>query len=208
MLERFSHTEEVLPAEPGVMNSLRVTIYEHDKKIGEYIRYYPTTFNTFVPFKQRVGDEIREYALFSDNYTCTSVMRLPSCEVIAEEPPHVFGFCPVDYYVPYQDPWSIGKDLEFEGIPGTFGFVAGCIWGDDSSWKIQYLDLSEIEDGKIHRTERFGYIELPDGMSLKQAVDVSDYAVGWDNEYNEPDREPFIAISCKKSFSLDDSERN
>src|SRR5689334_5869598 len=23
-----------------------------------------------------------------------------------------------------------------------FGFVAGCIWGDDSSWKVQYLDLS------------------------------------------------------------------
>jgi hypothetical protein len=22
---------------------------------------------------------------------------------------------------------------------GRFGFVAGCIWGDDSSWKVQYL---------------------------------------------------------------------
>lgn len=27
---------------------------------------------------------------------------------------------------------------------GDFGFVWGCIWGDDSSWKVQYLDLSRI----------------------------------------------------------------
>jgi hypothetical protein len=38
--------------------------------------------------------------------------------------------------------------------------VWGCIWGDDSSWKVQYLDLSRIQDGLINRDERFGYIEL------------------------------------------------
>jgi hypothetical protein len=49
-----------------------------------------------------------------------------------------------------------------------FGFVAGCIWGDDSSWKIEFLDLSEIASGVIKRDARFGYIEMPDRMSLRQ----------------------------------------
>ena len=43
---------------------------------------------------------------------------------------------------------------------GDFGFVWGCLWGDDSSWKVQYLDLAEIQQGKIRREERFGYLRL------------------------------------------------
>jgi hypothetical protein len=43
---------------------------------------------------------------------------------------------------------------------GDFGFVWGCYWGDDSSWKVQYLDLSQVQQGVIKRQERFGYIEL------------------------------------------------
>lgn len=45
-------------------------------------------------------------------------------------------------------------------------FVWGCIWGDDSSWKVQYLDLSDVPKGEIRREERFGYVKLatsPDG---------------------------------------------
>jgi hypothetical protein len=43
---------------------------------------------------------------------------------------------------------------------GGFGFVWGCLWGDDSSWKVQYLDLSDIRHGQIRREERFGYLRL------------------------------------------------
>lgn len=43
---------------------------------------------------------------------------------------------------------------------GTFGFVWGCIWGDDSSWKVQWLDLSRVAEGVLTREERFGYVEL------------------------------------------------
>jgi hypothetical protein len=52
------------------------------------------------------------------------------------------------------------------------GFIAGCVWGDDSSWKIQYLDLSRADEGIIKREERFGYIELPSHLSLDKAVDL------------------------------------
>jgi hypothetical protein len=56
-----------------------------------------------------------------------------------------------------------------------FGFVAGCVWGDDSTWKIQYLDLSRAAEGILKRDERFGYIELPEGLKLAEAVDMTDY---------------------------------
>jgi hypothetical protein len=51
------------------------------------------------------------------------------------------------------------------------GFVAGCIWGDDSSWKIEYLDLSRADEGIIKREARFGYVELASGEDLADAID-------------------------------------
>lgn len=56
-----------------------------------------------------------------------------------------------------------------------FGFVAGCIWGDDRSWKLQYLDLSQAAGGILRREERFGYLELPDGLPLERAIDLIDF---------------------------------
>lgn len=53
-----------------------------------------------------------------------------------------------------------------------FGFVSGCIWGDDSSWKIEFLDLSKADQGILVREQRFGYIELPAELNLKQAISI------------------------------------
>ena len=76
--------------------------------------------------------------------------------------------------------WVYGPEREFgQGYviyPPEHAFVAGCIWGDDSSWKIQHIDISRIEEGIIQRDERFGYIELPPGLTLKQAILMSDFA--------------------------------
>lgn len=79
----------------------------------------------------------------------------------------------------------------------SFGFVAGCIWGDDSTWKIQYLDLSEAEKGIIKRDERFGYIMLPENQSLKDAIDMYDY--GWDKEDESAN---YIRINVMQTFDL------
>jgi hypothetical protein len=49
---------------------------------------------------------------------------------------------------------------DHEWPSGDFGFVWGCIWGDDSSWKVQYLNLSRIQHGELRRDERFGYVKL------------------------------------------------
>lgn len=53
------------------------------------------------------------------------------------------------------------------------GFVAGCVWGDDSSWKIQHLDLSKADEGIIIRSSRFGYLELPDENNLCDAIKIN-----------------------------------
>ena len=80
----------------------------------------------------------------------------------------------------------------------TFGFVAGCIWGDDSSWKIQFLDLSKAAEGKITRDERFGYIELPSGVDLKDAIDTE-----WIDDLNAPLSELRVRIALPTMFTLD-----
>ena len=153
----------------GTWPSSRIEIFERQsnpgesKKICEYERNYGP-FQTFEPFRQ--GD--REFALISLDYTGTAVLDLRSGEVIAEEKPSSAGFCPVGFYVP--DWWDLydgtcipgskfwSVDHEFRS--GEFGFVWGCVWGDDSSWKVQHLDLRKIQEGTILRDSRFGYVEL------------------------------------------------
>lgn len=78
----------------------------------------------------------------------------------------------------------------------SFGFVAGCFWGDDSSWKVQYLDLSEAESGVIKRDERFGYIELPRNLRLRDAVEMYGYG------NNSEDYSNYVRINIMQTFDL------
>ena len=146
---------EIAPAREGVWATLEVHVVraEDGVEVGSYLRNYPALFDTFHPFT-RQG---RELALYSPHYTGTRVMELPSCRDLGGEEPAPEGFCPVDYFVPDE---------------GDVGFVAGCVWGDDTSWKIQALDLSGVESGAIARDERFGLLELPEGKRLGDVVSV------------------------------------
>lgn len=137
-------------------------------RVGGYERNYRSFFRTFLPFQQ--GD--KALALYSRDYTATRVMELPSCRDIGGEEPASAGFCPVDYYVL---PASRGK----------WALVAGCVWGDDSSWKVQVLDLSRAADGVIVRSEALGYVELPEGMTLAEAANQED----WAEDYKDADPE-------------------
>ncbi|MDX2087961.1 MAG: hypothetical protein SFX73_08930, partial [Kofleriaceae bacterium] len=104
------------------------------------------------------------------NYTRTAVLDLATGTVIAEEAEDApgSGFCPVGFYVP--DWWDVRDgsiipgseywNADREWLSGDFGFVWGGYWGDDSSWKVQHLDLSQIRDGIIKRDDRFGYVAL------------------------------------------------
>ena len=81
-----------------------------------------------------------------------------------------------------------------------FGFVAGCVWGDDSSWKIQHLDLSQAHLGLLTRTPKFGYLELPEGLDLKGAIHLQGDDLG-NNEY------PTIVIDGQIHFNLATGKR-
>jgi len=162
------------PNQPGTWDSTVVEVFRRTEssvapdKISEYERNY-SLLQTFEPFRQRN----REFALISRDYMKTAVLDLASGSVIAEEGAEsgtssAAGFCPVGFYVP--DWWDVNDGSVIPGSEhwnadkewpnGDFGFVWGCQWGDDSSWKVQYLDLSQVQQGIIRRDERFGYVEL------------------------------------------------
>jgi hypothetical protein len=155
--------------QPGTWDSTIVEVFRRagrqggPEKICEYERNL-SLLQTFEPFRQ--GD--REFALISRDYTKTAVLDLRSGRVVAEESDASAGFCPVGFYVP--DWWDVndgsiipgseywGPDREWP--TGDFGFVWGCHWGDDGSWKVQYLDLGRVQQGELRREDRFGYVEL------------------------------------------------
>lgn len=51
-----------------------------------------------------------------------------------------------------------------------YGFLSGCIWGDDTSWKLRFIDFSKLGDKVLSIEERFGYFELPHSRKLRDCV--------------------------------------
>lgn len=159
------------PNAPGTWDSTLVEVHVRglagapSQRVCSYERNH-AMYATFEPFRQ--GD--RELALVSRHYTRTAVLDLRSGEIIAEESEEKprGGFCPVGFYVP--DWWDVNDDSVIPGSEswdaddewpmGNFGFVWGCVWGDDSSWKVQYLDLNRVREGILLRDDRFGYVAL------------------------------------------------
>ena len=142
----------------------------------------------FEPFRQLGADGWHDYALVSTLDSGIAVLDLESGAVVADESLGVvnralgrwgFGYAPVEFFVP--DWWDVHDGSVLPGNPlwssttdsspsGMYGFVAGCVWGDASSWKIHYLDLSRISDGVVGRDDRFGYLEIPPDAGLKDRV--------------------------------------
>ena len=212
-LSRYTTKTTKIDNGKGYWAYLNVEIFENEVKIGEYVRNYSTFYNTFYPFKQ--GD--KEYALYSKDYTSTRIMSLPDCKDLGGEESCAFGFCPTGFYVPYMDqeeddgipPDWTEKDI-YECNPvgpnGQFGFVCGCVWGDDSGgWKIQFLDLSRASEGIIKRGARFGYLEMSPSLSsaeLKDAIHIEEYSQEeWDKNVTS------IAITGTKYFTLSGDRR-
>jgi len=204
---RFRAEAVETPRRPGAWGSATVNIFDGDSHIGAYERNYPAFgAETFEPFELDGG----WYALYSRDYTATRVMSLPGCEDLGGEEPAANGFCPVELYVPryrkirytdratgeQKEKWSFEARAEKFIIPEdsehsfgwtispwlslSTGFVAGCIWGDDSTWKVQVFDLSEAAKGKIVRNDRFGHVELADELSLADSLDFDRHMPDWE----------------------------
>lgn len=201
--ERFSTRIATVQTGQGNWHTLHVDVLdEAGRTVAAYDRNYPDLFRTFEPFRQ--GD--RMLALISMHYTATSVMDLATGAVITAEEPHAMGFCPTGFYVP--DWWDIndGSILpgsmdwhdDYELPKGDFGFVWGCVWGDDTSWKVQYVDLSRVQEGELRREERFGYLRLASHPKLdaKEFIECS-----FDNGKCE------VTFSLLSTFDLDTGQR-
>ena len=185
---------ESVPPKAGVKGFGRLVVdvvrTSDGKVTSTYEGNYSTPFKTFAPFK-KAG---REFALYSPHYTCTRVMELPSGRDLGGEEPNSFGFCPTEYAVPTDDAGELR-------VP--YAFVSGCIWGDDSTWKIQLLDLNGVEDGKLARDERFGYITLPDKVSLADAVQVLAGKNMIDEDWSGAPPKWIARIAVQKWFDLE-----
>jgi hypothetical protein len=134
-------------------------------------------------------------------------MDLDSGEIIAGEESRSWGFCPVGFYVP--DWWDVHGDgavlpgstrwsADYEWPMGDFGFVWGCVWGDDSSWKVQYLDLSRVGAGELGRDDRFGYVRLATHPNL-QAKDIIQVV--------HREGEPHVTFTINETFDLNEGAR-
>ena len=181
---------------PGTWATLVVAVYRDGVLLGGYKRLYPShAAHTFAPFQW----EGQWYALYSADYTCTRVLRLnvDSLEDWCGEEPAGHGFCPTEYFLPQAFKMGAGEDevvqmedratyadhAEFlkeseecgNGIyfPG-FGFLCGCVWGDDGSWKLRYVDYSRIADRVLAIVERFGYFELP-SKALADCIELGSW---------------------------------
>jgi hypothetical protein len=196
---KFGVKVKVVDHGAGVWKTARVDIFEGNgteaRQIGGYDRNHAGwADSTFAPFAQ----DGRWYALYASDYTATRVMELPSCRDLGGEEPHAAGFCPVDYYVPHDH-----ADVAKAGDAGRFGFVAGCIWGDDSSWKIQYLDLSNVSRGVIVRKEMFGYISMPPKIArLADCISLE----GYSKEYPRVELMVSLTYDLKRESKVDASE--
>jgi len=176
-----------------------MTIFDNGVEIGQYMRNYPRFGpKTFEPFElngkwfalyspnytaTRVmslpdcrdigGEEPHSHGfcpvdLFVPRFRVVTTRKLPdgvaeeswTFEKAAEEAKdHEFGATKSRYEVKVGD-W---QNL-------SVGFVAGCVWGQDTSWKLQAIDVSRADEGVIVRSERFGFVELAEKLSLGQTV--------------------------------------
>ncbi len=214
LLKKYTTKAIKKKSRPGCWDVLAVEVYDSGKKIGEYKRSYSSMMNTFHPFTQ----DGKDYALYSADYTTTRVMALPSCKDIGGEKSNSFGFCPVEFAVVHEQELYdcmvkvYGKGEKYENlehikkskalINGELAFVSGCVWGDDSSWKVQFINLKKMKDGLFFkgrkiREDWMGYTELPRQVDLKDAITFE----GWDPDFQ------IIEVSTPARFDLEEKKR-
>jgi|GEM_PF-1849292 len=218
----FSVETEKVKNEPGTWDSTKVSIFRDGVLIGEYIRNYSNYgTNTFHPFL--INNQW--YALYSASYTATRVMKLHENRIEdwcgEDKSPH--GFCPVEFYIPkyihskhefrdsLYDSYTADcdntpeefaselKDSEFVSLNHCdFGFMCGCVWGDDTSWKLRYINLSQIPDKILTVSDKFGYWELPNTLTLKECINMSNW---------QPDHD-WITLIRAETINLKTDERS
>lgn len=160
----------------GYWNYQIIGVFDGDTKVGEY-QYNYHSGCPFYAFEQN-GEWFALACV--EQYTALKIMKLPSCEVIGGEEPHSGGFCSIEVYVPRYYECQISEytyrffddaEAEEKAHPfyADFAFRSGCVWGDDTSWKLEMLDISQAHKG-ILEIKDIGYIELAPDLKLRDCL--------------------------------------
>ena len=197
-VRRFRVTTQPKSNRPGTWDSTIVTVLDGDTEVGAYERNYPRfAEETFEPFeldgrwyalysrdytctrvmtlpdcKDIGGEEPQAHGF------CPVELFVPRYRVVtttkAGDPTYRYESWLFEADAESFRELDANKNAGFAGHVGPWrtldvAFVAGCIWGDDSSWKLQAFDLSRVTAGTIERSDRFGFVELA-AMPLSEAV--------------------------------------
>ncbi len=222
----FTVTCSQVQNSPGTWDSTKVSIYWGEGLIGEFVRNYSSFgAETFYPF-QKNGQWYALYSAQYTALRVMKLHE-NTIEDWAGDVDSMHGFCPVEVYVPkyntteesfthagetqIYESYNMDCDiLELDFINETklpnykgttycdFGLICGCVWGDDTSWKIRHVDLSAIEDKVLTITEKFGYWEMPSTLKLKQCIEMS----GWEPDHN------WIRLTRMENINLKMNERS
>lgn len=171
---RERYQAEVTPLAKGWGHSeVKIWDRQEERLVHEYTRNY-SFLQTFEPLRlwREEAEEWGHYALISPHYTGFQLLNLDSGEVVYDHKGGRTNFCPRAFFVPDfhdylegeavdpQDPFSRGM-METFLKRRTHAFVQGCVWGDDSSWKVRTLDLQAMLRGEeVAVEEKFGYLVL------------------------------------------------
>lgn len=181
----------------GVEGTMKVSVSRKAEAVLSYERnYHSFGTSAFAPF--RIGE--KWMALASRDYTCTELLDLSTGNWIGGEMPDALGFCPIELFVPRWKAFRCTNDSsdrvryvteceadlrlqilerrvargEIEWVGEGYakvGFVSGCVWGDDSSLKVEAFDLRRADEGLIRRVAPWGYAELPGwALGLSDAI--------------------------------------
>ena len=205
---------------------VKANVYRKGILIGEYLRNYSNFgFETFYPFQigedwyalystnytatrvmklhaDRIEDWCGEES--HSNGFCPTEFYVP--RYVETKHTHTITGSGEEktYYIHYVDCDYSAEEFqaeilneEFEKLEYcNFGFLCGCVWGDDTSWKLRYIDLSQIPDKVLSITDKFGYWELPEGP-LRNHIRMD----GWEPDHN------WICLTRQEHINLKTDER-
>lgn len=177
----------------GESQHTHCAIDNYGTPVGSFIFNYHTGLDKIIrPFQIGEG----WYTTYATSYNKLAVARLhpDRFEHIDADVGGKEGFCPVEVLVPFKlsdgtySVWHVDPEAynyEYFAEPGRtieyadFGFVAGCVWGDDTTYKLRYLDFSKLAtERKLSVTAPFGYFELPSTGVMHEYFNLEDLDEG------------------------------
>ncbi len=166
---------------PGCWDVIDITIKKDEEVVFEVTRRYSTMAEETTKFFELDGKEI---VVYSDDYQTLNFFNLTDRQPIQldeESKKQIYGFCPVEIIIPrykIEDEWY-EMDNDNGPLYHDFAMVSGCAWGDDSSWKLNIIDLKDLLSGKVRYVTnledlepKWLYEELPSQLKLKDCFNI------------------------------------